>query len=263
MDSHTLEELGDYFTSKTANIRKCMELHGCGNEPNCHKLLKSLDMELIAAEDILSEMKKYISVERRKLTDAQELMNNCNDLLQNTLYMSKHLPDHLPGTQKKNADADNFRGSKLVEQSSQISQVTPEEVTSKMKKKKQVNIPKMNYITMEEFESVPKYMKGRHGYDGINNIIDAINRVLETKYKMMSQSRKTASDKVVRQCREWKQQQNKDSQGLSFFVDDDYKKMSDLKFDKATCGVFTILRHCNRMKEVRGGGITRYCLNEW
>ena len=46
--------------------------------------------------------------------------------------------------------------------------------------------------------------------------------------------------------------------GLHYVTEGDIKKHSKLRMDKFNHSVFTILRHCNRIREQRGGGVTRY-----
>ncbi|XP_077989027.1 SKA complex subunit 1-like [Glandiceps talaboti] len=262
MESTTLMELGEHFNAKVEGIRKCIQLRGCVNEVNCQHLLQSVDLELIAAEDLVSQMKLVIGNEKQKLQEAQELMQQYKDLSTNIEYMSTHLPSRLPGKQT----ASHTGHQKAILQSSQtlsrLENRPVEEgvITAKQNKRKPIYIAKMDYLTMDEFELVPKYMKGRMSYDLVNNVVDGINKVVEYKYKIVAQPRSTVGENNMKKRKEWKKQQTKDSQGLQFFIDDDYRKYSGLKLDKATNQILTILRHCGRHKEIRGGGVTRYCL---
>ena len=45
--------------------------------------------------------------------------------------------------------------------------------------------PKLAYLTVQEFQSVPKYMKGRFTYDAFNQVVDEFNNALETKYEFL------------------------------------------------------------------------------
>ena len=45
--------------------------------------------------------------------------------------------------------------------------------------------PKVSYLTVQEFQSVPKYMKGRFTYDTFNQVVDEFNNALETKYEFL------------------------------------------------------------------------------
>ena len=45
--------------------------------------------------------------------------------------------------------------------------------------------PKLAYLTVQEFQGVPKYMKGGFTYDAFNQIVDEFNNALETKYEFL------------------------------------------------------------------------------
>lgn len=48
--------------------------------------------------------------------------------------------------------------------------------------------------------------------------------------------------------------------GQYFVVEDDIREFTQLKVDKRFQGILNMLRHCQRLRELRGGGITRYML---
>ncbi len=45
-----------------------------------------------------------------------------------------------------------------------------------------------------------------------------------------------------------------------FIVEQDIREFTQLKVDKRFVGMLNMLRHCQRLKEVRGGGLTRFIL---
>ena len=48
--------------------------------------------------------------------------------------------------------------------------------------------------------------------------------------------------------------------GEYFFIDDDLKAYSQLKMDSTGRAILTMLRHCGRIREVRGNKLLRYVL---
>ena len=48
--------------------------------------------------------------------------------------------------------------------------------------------------------------------------------------------------------------------GLHFIVDSDITNLSRFNLDRAGRSILIILRHTGRIREVRGGGLTRYCI---
>ena len=53
------------------------------------------------------------------------------------------------------------------------------------------------------------------------------------------------------------------STGLHYIVDGDIKEFTNLKLDSVGRSLLTIMRHCQRLKEIRGGGLTRYSIVVW
>lgn len=43
-------------------------------------------------------------------------------------------------------------------------------------------------------------------------------------------------------------------------VEDDVRELAQVKVDKRFQGILNMLRHCQRVRELRGGGLTRYVL---
>ena len=48
--------------------------------------------------------------------------------------------------------------------------------------------------------------------------------------------------------------------GMHFIVDSDITNLTRFNLHRAGRSILIILRHCGRTREVRGGGITRYCI---
>lgn len=48
--------------------------------------------------------------------------------------------------------------------------------------------------------------------------------------------------------------------GQHFVVEDDIRELVQMKVDKRFQGMLNMLRHCQRLRELRGGGVTRYVL---
>lgn len=48
--------------------------------------------------------------------------------------------------------------------------------------------------------------------------------------------------------------------GQCFVVEEDIREFTQTKVDKRFQGILNMLRHCQRLRELRGGGLTRYML---
>ncbi|KFO92794.1 Spindle and kinetochore-associated protein 1, partial [Buceros rhinoceros silvestris] len=115
-------------------------------------------------------------------------------------------------------------------------------------------------ITAEEFESVPAYMKGRLTYDQINAVVQEMNKAVEGKYKILHQPLKSMNTTVRKLYHRFLEEETKDTKGEFFIVDADIKEFTQLKVDKRFHSILNILRHCQRVREVRGSRLVRYVI---
>ncbi|NXE95973.1 SKA1 protein, partial [Menura novaehollandiae] len=115
-------------------------------------------------------------------------------------------------------------------------------------------------ITTEEFESVPTYLKGRLRYDQINAVVQEINKAVMGKYKILNQPLKSMSVPVRNLYHRFMEEETKDTKGGFFIVEADIKEFTELKLDKRFHTILSILRHCRRVREVRGSGLVRYII---
>uniref|UniRef100_A0A8D2DSW5 SKA complex subunit 1 n=1 Tax=Sciurus vulgaris TaxID=55149 RepID=A0A8D2DSW5_SCIVU len=104
------------------------------------------------------------------------------------------------------------------------------------------------------------YMKSRLTYCQINDVIKEINKAVVSKYKIVHQP-KTSMNSVTRNLyHRFINEETKDTKGHYFIVEADIKEFTNLKADKRFHVILNILRHCRRLSEVRGGGLTRYVI---
>nr|KAF6423764.1 spindle and kinetochore associated complex subunit 1 [Rousettus aegyptiacus] len=105
------------------------------------------------------------------------------------------------------------------------------------------------------------YMKLRLTYCQINDVIKEINKAVLSKYKILHQPKKSAMSSVARNLyHRFIDEETKDTKGHYFIVEADIKEFTALKVDKRFHVILNILRHCRRLSEVRGGGLTRYVI---
>ncbi|MGH0139666.1 UNVERIFIED_CONTAM: hypothetical protein FKN15_030306 [Acipenser sinensis] len=105
-----------------------------------------------------------------------------------------------------------------------------------------------------------RYMKGRFTYDQINNVIQDINKAVVCKYKILKQSLKSMNNATRKLYQRFKDEECKETKGQYFIVDADIKEFTQMKVEKKFHVMLNMLRHCQRLREVRGGGIIRYML---
>ncbi|ROT63362.1 hypothetical protein C7M84_018767 [Penaeus vannamei] len=149
----------------------------------------------------------------------------------------------------------------VVADSDKKNKASQEKQAPKKDSGKSSQTPTISYVTVKEFNDVPKYIRGRLQYDQINLAVDEVNKTLETKYALLRRPRAKLSDvdmKVAMGCR---QQENQETKGLYFVVDNDIKRWSSLKLDSNGRSIMTALRTLKRIREVRGpGNLVRYAV---
>jgi len=122
--------------------------------------------------------------------------------------------------------------------------------------------PQVSCLTLQEYNSIPKYMKGRAQYDTLNTAVDEMNAAIKTKYSFLARpftGLASLSDK--KKWKEFKSQENNDTKakGLRFITAEELKNSSLLKSESNRRNLLTILRHFQRIREIRGpGSIVRY-----
>ena len=85
----------------------------------------------------------------------------------------------------------------------------------------------------------------------INTAVADFNRALGAKYRLITAPNRT-SEQEIKKFQLYKSQENADTEGEFFVTLIDLKELSDLKADNKTRVVLTCLRHCKRIKEIRG-----------
>jgi len=116
------------------------------------------------------------------------------------------------------------------------------------------------HLTQKEFESIPKYMKGRVQYDTLGCAVSEMNGALESKYTFLGRTfanMTSLSDK--KRYKLLKAQETKGTKGIQFIAAEDLKDSALLKSETNRRNLITILRHFKKVREIRGpGSIVRY-----
>nr|XP_058941603.1 spindle and kinetochore-associated protein 1-like [Pocillopora verrucosa] len=252
----TLEQMAEIFSSKISSLKRCMELRGAASSANCDSVLRSLDKELLEIESSLSSFQAHLEKEKKLLEQGEAMQDVAQKFKERLEHIASNLPSHLPG----------------VEKISQRVVLKEEVATENVKKPRKTRrakdlssedgfeFPKLAYLTVEEFDQIPKYIKGRTSYDQVNNAIDEIHKVITAKYKILRLPRSAMGEPVMKKYKAFKEAEIPDIEGEYFFIDDDLKTYSQMKMDSTGRAILTMLRHCGRLREVRGKKLLRYVL---
>uniref|UniRef100_A0A0N7ZAT1 SKA complex subunit 1 n=1 Tax=Scylla olivacea TaxID=85551 RepID=A0A0N7ZAT1_SCYOL len=258
----TFQDLDAHLRNKTDVLQVCVTLRGGWGADTVE------EMEQQAKE--LKTMKQNIAGYRSSLASAHEdlitayaLLKEMQQLSLRLKHLKEYLPQHMPQAALQHKSHPKKSPSEEKENKDQAPVVTvqPKQTPRPAGRKAPKQISKVEFITMKEFESVPKYIRGRLQYAQVNAAVVEINKTLETKYSLLSRPRAKLSElnmKIVGECQ---RQENKETKGLHFVVDGDIKRWSSLKMDTAGKSLLTVLRMLKRLREVRGpGNLVRYAV---
>ncbi|XP_010072743.1 PREDICTED: spindle and kinetochore-associated protein 1-like, partial [Pterocles gutturalis] len=104
------------------------------------------------------------------------------------------------------------------------------------------------------------YMKGRLKCDQINAAVQDINKAIMGRYKILHCPLKSVNASVRNLYCRIMQEETEDTKGEFFIVEDDIREFTQMKVDRRFYNIIAILRHCQRVRQVRGSGVTRYII---
>lgn len=254
MASSDLDQICFHISEKIGNIKKSLSLRNCGQEPNSKTILNKIGDEIMVINELLNKLELEIQFQEQTTDSLKELCASLEEDYKDVEHLKENIPPHLPQvTVSQNSvnvsDLDSEEPVKVEEPG-----------VTKKPSKEQRNIKEMPYITSEEFNGIPAYMKSRLTYCQINDVIKEINKAVVSKYKILHQPKKSMSSVARNLYHRFIDEETKDTKGHYFVVEADIKEFTALKVDKRFHVILNILRHCRRLSEVRGGGLTRYVI---
>jgi len=119
-------------------------------------------------------------------------------------------------------------------------------------------------IDSEDYNQIPKYIKGRLTLDKINATIESLNRLYIEKYNLMRQHPSKLTAEQRQRYYDWKEMECEEVGGLYFITESDVKNNNFkggnnimFKLDPTGRAVLSMLRHLGKLKEIRSAGIVR------
>ncbi|XP_010876035.1 spindle and kinetochore-associated protein 1 isoform X2 [Esox lucius] len=249
-----LEDITMHLNNRISSIRRVLELRAIAKDQDKRIILEKIGQDVLAIDGLLDQFEKCVVRQKDLLKHLKELEGFFQEDVQDGKHLRDNKPTHMPG-----------KGQQALHGGGPLSESKPADVQTaqqeKPRKTSKNHIREMEFITSVEFESIPQYMKGRETYDQLNAVVQNINKALTGKYKIVHQSAKTLNNATRKLLQRFKEEENKETKGVFFFVEADIKEFTQMKVDKRFVRILNMLRHCQRLRELRGGGITRYVLH--
>lgn len=247
-----MEELEARFKDKIDIAKDSVEF--CRGDPQA--TLAETNMAMIEIGELKRKMQILKTVVEKlnlQTKQAKKIAEYMHERIETCEHLSENLPTRIGSTNNSNevkveTGNQGHRGKKK--------QTEPKKPTN--------NVPKIRYLSLDDFATIPKYMKGRLTYDNVNNSIDEFNAALEARYEFLGRGfQAMASMALKKRYKEMKHQETRDTRGVFFVVADDLKNSSTLKTEASRRGIFTIFRHFQLIREIRGPlSLVRYAAVE-
>ncbi|KGL92196.1 Spindle and kinetochore-associated protein 1, partial [Charadrius vociferus] len=250
--SSDLEDLCFHINMKISTIKKTLQLRNIGQEPSLKSMLCKIGHEMVLLHDLLNKMEAEVQQQEKLKNLLKELQKSAERDQIEAQHLRENIPPHLPKPTRSCVTG------LTVKCEEQTKAVEPERAKKPTKEPR--FIKEAPLITTEEFESVPAYMKGRLTYDQINAVVQEINKAVVSKYKILHQPLKSMNAAVRNLYHRFLEEETKDTKGEFFIVEADIKEFTQLKVDKRFHSILNILRHCQRVREVRGSRLVRYII---
>uniref|UniRef100_UPI0037E922CE SKA complex subunit 1 n=1 Tax=Semicossyphus pulcher TaxID=241346 RepID=UPI0037E922CE len=245
-----LEDISQHVHDRISSLKRLLDLSLAELPQN---KMKKLGQEIFAIETLLEEFEKCVDHQREQLRNLQELEESFQKDLADVSHMKDNIPAHMP---KREGPAQT-REPVMKQTEAAVLQPAQQE---HVRKSSRSFIREMDFITVPEFDSIPQYMRGRVSYEQLNAAVQSINTAVTTKYRILHQAVRTLNNHSRKLQQRFKEQETKQTKGHFFVVEEDIREFNQMKVDKRFQGILNMLRHCQRLKELRGGGLTRYVL---
>nr|XP_034956554.1 spindle and kinetochore-associated protein 1 isoform X2 [Zootoca vivipara] len=247
-------DLCSHMNTKISNIKKSLQLRKIDQEPSLKTVLSKIIHEVSLLNKILNKLEIVVNHQENQQSQLKELQETIERYYKEAQHLEENMPIHLPRALPIPSSTQGIT-AKVEAQCKD-----PEVAGGKKPGKESRCIKQASLLTEEEFESIPAYMRGRLTYNQVNAVLQEINKAVVSKYKIMNQPPKTMSGAVRNLFFRFKEEETKNTKGHFFIVEADVEEFTQLKADKRFHSILTILRHCQRLREIRGSRLVRYAI---
>ncbi|GBC03727.1 hypothetical protein RclHR1_00530002 [Rhizophagus clarus] len=264
-----METMMKEFNDRIRELKICMLFRTEGTCEEADEVLRELRDSLSEIETRVSQMLRFLGEEKAAIERTDEIRAKLQSQHDHLEWINQHLPKHLPGNiEYPTIGRTNVYPSdnKLQEQDTLQEIDLPYEENPFYVPQKPTNnnfvALGLSYITVTDFNSIPKYLlNNRISRDKVNEAIDDFNKVVQEKYTILNSQQSSLNHNMKQKYWEYKGADNEETRGKDFITENDLKTTNqkiNFKMDANGRAIISILRHCGKIKEVRGGGQIRY-----
>ncbi|PSN36498.1 Spindle and kinetochore-associated protein 1 [Blattella germanica] len=244
-----------------------------GHDPYVTELCLKLKEEIQQIKNGLGGLRSVVDDLKEQVSISKEISKTLEDTQMSIEHMSNNLPNKYVYI-GNNTEIESLATGLMDLNIPDVEEMTPIPVTGRYvgspdlaescSRRRQLNVYRssISYLTQEEYEKIPRYMRGRMTYETINNFIDEFNVALKKKYDIFGRPRAYLKGKMLSLYDRFKKEETTEtvSKGIFFCTGQDLKEYSKIKMDKSSQNLLNILRSTRRIKEIRTPGVVRYAV---
>ncbi|KAH6789566.1 spindle/kinetochore-associated-like protein [Perilla frutescens var. frutescens] len=254
----SLDALVSSFNSRIAELQQLVVARNMYPASSISEL-SAIDAALKGMELQVQNIKNRLHDETRAIPKAKKLIEAALQQQKKLESISACVPSCMPERIVYSSwDENKWAQTEQCQQDLGFESLKLEEPAPKGKKGRVS--PPMWYITAEELNSVPSYMKQRLTLDKVNAAIGDMVNYAEANAQLITAPRKKLADNNLDKALELREISMADSvKGNHFFLESDIKGPS-LKLDNTGRALLPVLRHLGRIRETRIGHHRVYIL---
>lgn len=113
-------------------------------------------------------------------------------------------------------------------------------------------VPQIEIVGKDEFESVPKYVRGRLTQTRLNESILEFNQELTAKYRILQMAPSKLQGSQYDAHDRYLKQETKETKALHWLNHDDFRNSANFTHDQTGKAIFQVMRHLKRIKMLSG-----------
>jgi len=196
----------------------------------------------------LDKLKEEVIMMRKMMRKAHKCCLTMKALIEVNSRARENVPQQALKIISKSPEVCNL---KIVEEASRAKNNPPPP--------KACVVKNISFLTLDEFNKIPKYMKGRLSYELLTQAVKEFNDCVNMKYDFLAKDVNELTLNEKKKRAQLKSQMKPELKKSNFVTADDLKEYTMFKTDSSRKSVFTVLRHFQRIKENRGpGSIVRH-----
>jgi len=258
-----VEQLGEHFEARFEAIEKCRELVGDHPEER-EEVLLLLNREVKSIEEETADCKERLQGWKDQLQEADRCAAWIKSWGERQKIQETEVPTLALRKQQNPARLENKDEQAKVAKGGSSSLADKKKAPLECVKRPKSTIGQVAFLTLDQFDAIPKYMRGRVTYEGVNAAVEELNTALVEKYTFLGgRMADLPNPKAKKRHQALRAQESKDTKGVHFVTADELRDTTHLKSETGRRSLLTILRHFGLVREIRGpGSIVRFAVNK-